>query len=76
MEAAGAEHVREAEHDGGASLVGDEGPELAARPVDLAQVLGVHHRSRHLRLLAPAAGEAVERVREIGGCVRVDGNGR
>lgn len=41
--------VREAEHDGGASLVGDEGAEVAARPVDLAQVLGVDHRSRHRR---------------------------
>jgi hypothetical protein len=41
--------VREAEHDGGASLDGDEGAEFAARPVDLAQVVGVHHRGRHDR---------------------------
>jgi hypothetical protein len=39
----------EAEHDGSASLDGDEGAEFAARPVDLAQVVGVHHRGRHDR---------------------------
>ena len=45
-------HVREAEHDRGASLVGDEGAEVAARPVDLAQVFGVDHGSRHRRRLS------------------------
>ena len=42
-------YVREAEHDGGATLGGDEGAEGAARPVDLAQVLSIHHRGRHRR---------------------------
>jgi hypothetical protein len=51
-------YVREAEHDRGASLVGDEGAEVAARPVDLAQVLGVDHGSRHRRRLT--AAEALE----------------
>jgi hypothetical protein len=37
----------EAEHDGRASLGGDEGAEVAARPVDLAEVLGVHDRGGH-----------------------------
>jgi hypothetical protein len=41
--------VREAEHDGGAPLDGDEGAEVAARPVDLAQVLRIHHRRCHGR---------------------------
>lgn len=53
---------REAEHDGGAALGGDERAEVAARPLDLSQVLRVHHRSRHgdrpRAGSSPAAAEA------------------
>ena len=58
--------VREAEHDRGASLVGDEGAEVAARPVDLAQVLGVDHGSRHRRRLSRGFLEIGEPVGKRG----------
>jgi hypothetical protein len=67
-------YVREAEHDRGASLVGDEGAEVAARPVNLAQVLGVDHGSRHRRRLSRGALEIGEPVGKRGQRRRVGGD--
>lgn len=44
--------LREAEHDRGAILVGDESAKMATCSVDLFEVVGVYYRQRHGYCLA------------------------
>ena len=62
-------YSREAEHDGGAVLAGDEGSEVPAGLLDLLEVLGIDNWSCHfLREVEGERGETIgeEKERENG----------